>query len=121
MLLAKTLHPPTCLCGICVSGRLDGVRRRDRSRVARQIIEAASAEDLLRLSADSRQRLREALSLGFAPEKERDALDKILMADLIATISPPALVVAEYQKGMVIKGDQEFVEKTQTQLDCIAR
>lgn len=119
--MAKTLHPPTCLCGLCVSGRLDGERRRDRSRVARQIIEASSAEDLLGLSADSRQRLREALSLGFAPEKEREALDKILMADLMATISSPALVVTEYQKGMVIKGDQEFIEKTQTQLDCIAR
>ena len=121
MELTNTLHPATCLCGLCITRQLDGVWRRDRSRVARQIVAASTVDDLRRLPAESRHHLREALSLGFAPGKEREALDKILTADLLAQISATELVVAEYQQGMIIKGGQDFVEKTRSQLDCIAR
>jgi len=120
MELTKTLHPSTCLCGLCITRRLDALRLRDRSRVARQIVAASSVEDLRRLPAESRHRLREALSLGFAPPKEGEALDKILTSELLDKIPAGELVVAEYQKGMVIKGSQEFVDKTQAQLDRIA-
>src|SRR5262249_49563212 len=120
MELTKTLHPVTCLCGLCIARRLDVLWRRDRSRVARQIVASSSVEDLRRLPAESRHRLREALSLGFAPGKEREALDKILTAELLEKIPAWDLVVAEYQQGMIIKGAQEFVEKTRSQLDRIA-
>src|SRR5262249_37485964 len=120
MELTKTLHQVTCLCGLCIARRFDGALSRDRSRVARQIVAASSVEDLRRLPAESRHRLREALSLGFAPGKERGALDKILTAELLGKIPAGELVVAEYQQGMIIKGSQEFVEKTRSQLDRIA-
>jgi len=120
MELTKTLHQVTCLCGLCIARRFDGALSRDRSRVARQIVAASSVEDLCRLPAESRHRLREALSLGFAPGKEREALDKILTAELLGKIPAGELVVAEYQQGMIIKGSQEFVEKTRSQLDRIA-
>jgi hypothetical protein len=121
MELAKSLHPATCLCGLCITRQLDGVWRRDRSRIARQIVAASSVEDLRRLPGESRHRLREALNLGFAPVKEREALDKILTAELLAQISATDLVVAEFQQGLIIKGGPDFVEKTQSHLDCIAR
>ena len=121
MELAKSLHSATCLCGRCITRRLDGVWRRDRSRITRRIVATSSVEDLRRLPAESRHLLRDALSLGYAPGKEREALDKILMADLLAQISAADLVAAEYQQGMVIRGGQEFVEKAQSHLDCISR
>ena len=100
--------------------RLDGARGRDRSVIVRRIVAACSVEDLRRLAAESRHRLREALSLGFAPVKEREALDKILTAELLEKIPATELMVAEYQRGIVIKGANNFVEKTQWLLDAIA-
>ncbi|MBO0723957.1 MAG: hypothetical protein J2P52_00030 [Blastocatellia bacterium] len=101
--------------------RLDGARSRERSVISRQIVTACSVEDLRRLAAESRQFLREALSLGFAPVKEREALDKILTAELLDKTPAAELVVAEYQGGITIKGAKDFVEKTRRGLDEIAR
>jgi hypothetical protein len=100
--------------------RLDGARGRDRSVIVRQIVASSSVEDLRRMAAENRYRLREALSLGFAPTEERKALDKILTAELIERISAAELVVAEYQPGIVIKGAKDFVEKARSHLDQIA-
>lgn len=108
------------MCGLCVARRFDGARSRDRSVIARRMVAACSVEDLRRLAAEGRQRLREALSLGFAPVKEREALDKILMAELLEKISAAELTMAEYQDGIIIKGAKDFVEKTQRGLDEIA-
>jgi Effector protein len=96
-------------------------RSRERSVIVRQIVAACSVEDLRRLAAESRHRLREALSLGFAPVKEREALDKILTAELLEKIPYAELVSVEYQRGIIIKGAKDFVEKTQCSLDQIAR
>jgi hypothetical protein len=115
------LHPVTCLCGLCIARRFDDAGRRDRSVIARRIVAASSVEDLCRLTAESRHQLREALSLGYAPVKEREALDKILTAELLEKIPAAELVVAEYQRGIVIKGAKDFVEKAQSHLDQIAR
>jgi hypothetical protein len=120
MKLTKPLHPAACLCEPCITRQLDGLWRRDRGRVARRVVATASVEDLRRLPAESRHRLREALSLGFSPVKEHEALEKIMTADLLAQISATELVVAEYQQGMIIKGRRDFVEKTRSQLDRIA-
>jgi hypothetical protein len=114
-------HPVTCLCGLCIARRFDDAGRRGRSAIARQIVAASSVEELCRLTADSRHQLREALSLGYAPVKEREALDKILTAELLEKIPATELVVAEYQRGIVVKGAKDFVEKTQSHLDQIAR
>ncbi len=114
-------HPVTCLCGLCIARRFDDVGRRDRSLIARRIVAASSIEDLCHLTAESRLRLREALSLGYAPVKEREALDKILRAELLEKIPAAELAVAEYQPGIVVKGAKDFVEKTQSHLDQIAR
>ena len=100
--------------------RFDGVGGRNRSVIARRIVAASSVEDLRRLAAESRHRLREALSLGFAPVKEREALDKILTADLLEKIPVTELVVVKYQPGIVIKGPKDFVVKTKSHLDQIA-
>src|SRR5262245_58991539 len=109
-------HPGTCLCGLCMARRFDDAGRRDRSVIARQLVAASSVEDLCRLTAESRHRLREALSLGYAPVKEREALDKILTAELLEKIPAAELVVAEYQRGIIIKGAKDFVEKAQSRL-----
>jgi len=121
MELTKPLHPVTCLCGACIARRLEAARWRDRGRVARQIVAATSVEELRRLPAESRHRLREVLSLGFAPGKEKAALEKILTAELLEKIPATELAVAEYQPGIIIKGAKDFVEKVRSQLDCIAR
>jgi hypothetical protein len=84
-------------------------------------VAASSLEDLRRLAAESRQRLREALSLGHAPVKESEALDKILTAELLEKMPATELVAAEYQRGIVIKGAKDFVGKAQSHLDQIAR
>jgi hypothetical protein len=114
-------HPVTCLCGLCIARRFEGAGARDRSVIARRLVAASSVEDLRRLAAESRHRLREALSLGYAPVKECEALDKILTAELLEKIPAAELVVAEYQRGIVIKGAKDFVEKAQSHLDQIAR
>jgi Effector protein len=98
----------------------DGARSRDRSVIARRIVASSSVEDLRRLAAESRHLLREALSLGFVPEKEREALDKILAAELLEEIPATELAALEYQPGLVIKGVQAFIEKTRSHLDQIA-
>ncbi len=121
MELTKPLHPATCLCGLCIVRRFDGERGCDRSGIARQIVAASSVEDLRRLPAESRQRLREELSLGYAPLKERESLDKILTAELLEKIPATELVMLDYQRGIVIKGAKDFVEKAQWRLDQIAR
>lgn len=120
MELTKPLHSVPCLCGLCIIRQLEAVRWRDRGRVARQIVAAFSVEELRRLPAENRHRLREVLSLGFAPGKEKEALDKILTAELLEKIPATELVVAEYQPGTSIKGAKDFVEKVRSQLDCIA-
>ncbi|MGH9753072.1 MAG: M91 family zinc metallopeptidase, partial [Blastocatellia bacterium] len=111
----------TCLCGLCIARRLDGARSRDCSGIARQIVAASSVEDLRRLPAESRHRLREALSLGYAPIKERESLDKILTAELLEKIPAAELASVDYQRGIIIKGAKDFVEKAQSHLDQIAR
>ncbi len=104
MEITKTLHPATCLCPLCVADQFEGVERCDRSEIASQMVAASSVDELRRLPVESRARLREALSLGYSPGKERDALEKILMADLLAQIKETELVVSEYQPGLVIRG-----------------
>jgi hypothetical protein len=100
--------------------RLDGARSRDRSVIVRRIVAACSVEDLCRLAPESRHLLREALSLGYAPVKEREALDKILTAELLGKIPAAELAVGVYQRVIVIKGAKDFVGKAQSHLDQIA-
>jgi hypothetical protein len=118
---AEPLHPTICLCCSCVARRLDGSQGLERSRIARQIVAASTVEAIRRSPAEGRNRLREALSLGYAPVKEREALEKILAADLFEKIPSEELIVAEYQRGIVIKGDRGFVDKVGWLLDLIAR
>src|SRR5262245_7246781 len=111
MEMTKSLHPVTCLCGLCIARRFEGAGGGHRSVIARRLVAASSVEDFRRLAAESRHRLREALSLGYAPVKEREALDKILTAELLEKIPAGELAVVEYQRGIVIKGAKDFVGK----------
>src|SRR6185436_585597 len=76
--------------------------------------------DLRQAAAEIRRRLQDALSLGFAPVKEREALDKILTAELLEKTPASKLIAVEYQRGLIVKGDKDFVEKTQSSLEEIA-
>ncbi|HEY6401129.1 MAG TPA: M91 family zinc metallopeptidase [Blastocatellia bacterium] len=100
--------------------RLDGARLRERSVIGRQIVAACSAEDLRRLAVEVRQQLRDALSLGFAPVKEREALDKIQMAELLLETPVSELLAVECQRGIIIKGNKDFAEKTRRRIEEIA-
>jgi Effector protein len=120
MELTKSLHSVTCLCDPCVTWRLDGTRGRERSLIVRQIVAVCSVEDLRRLAVEIRHQLRDALSLGFAPVKEREALDKIMAAELLEKIPAAELLAVEYQRGIIVKGDKDFVAKTRLRLDEIA-
>jgi hypothetical protein len=120
MEMTKSLHPVTCLCDPCLTRRLDGTRGRERSLIVRQIVAVCSVEDLRRLAAEILHRLQDALRLGFAPVKEREALDKILMAELLVKIPVTELLAVEYRRGIIIRGDKDFVEKTQWRLEEIA-
>jgi hypothetical protein len=113
-------HSSTCLCGQCLAPQLDAASWRERDRVARKIISALSLEALCRVPAESRHLLREAMSLGYAPLKDKEALDKILTAELLDKIPPEKLVSIEYQHKTIIKGTEEFVEKVRSHLDSIA-
>jgi hypothetical protein len=99
---------------------LDGARSRERSAIARQIVATCSVDDLQCLAAEIRHRLLDALSLGFAPVKEREALDKILTAELLEKIPVSELLAVEYRRGVIVKGDKDFVEKTKSSLHKIA-
>jgi Effector protein len=113
-------HPSTCLCGQCLARQFDAASWRERDGVARKIISALSLEDLCRVPAESRHLLREVLSLGYAPRKDKEALDKILTTELLDKIPPEKLVSVEYQRQTIIKGTEEFVEKVRYLLDSIA-
>jgi Effector protein len=113
-------HSSSCLCGRCLARQLDAATWRERDGVARRIISALSLEDLCRVPAESRHLLREVLSLGYAPRKDKEALDKILTAELLDKIPPEKLVSVEYQHRTIIKGTEEFVEKVRSRLDSIA-
>jgi Effector protein len=112
-------HPSTCLCGQCLARQLDAASWRERDRAARKILSALSLEDLCRVSAESRHLLREVLSLGYAPREDKEALDKILTAELLDKIPPEKLVSVEYQHKTTIKGTEEFAEKVRSLLDSI--
>lgn len=99
---------------------LDGARNRERSAIVRRIVATCSVEDLQRLAAEIRHRLLDALSLGFAPLKEQEALDKILTAELLEKIPVSKLLAVEYRRGIIVKGDKDFVEKAKLRLDEIA-
>ncbi|MCI0336961.1 MAG: type III secretion system effector protein [Acidobacteria bacterium] len=92
---------------------------RNRGRVARQIVVALSVEELRRIPPESRHCLREALSLGNAPRKDKESLNKILTAELLDNIPAKNLVMVEYQQGTIIKGSGDFVGKVRSQLDRI--
>jgi Effector protein len=113
-------HPSTCFCGQCLARQFDAAPWRERDKIARRIISALSLEDLCRAPAESRHLLREVLSLGYSPRKDKEALDKILTAELLDKIPPEKLVSVEYQRKTIIKGVEEFVEKVRSQLDSIA-
>jgi hypothetical protein len=100
--------------------RIDGARGRERSLIVRRIVAACSVEDLRRLAAEIIHQLRDSLSLGFAPVKEREALDKILTAELLKKIPAAGLLAVEYRRGIILRGDQDFVAKTRSRLEEIA-
>jgi Effector protein len=114
-------HSARCLCVSCLARQLDAVSCRDRGRVARKIVSTLSVEEIRCSPPDSRHRLREALSLGYAPRKEKEALDKLLAAELSDKIQGKEPVVVEYQQRIIINGTQDFVQRVRYQLDCIAR
>jgi hypothetical protein len=93
---------------------------RSRGRVVRRIVAALTIEKLSQLPSEIRRRMQDVLSLGFAPRGEKEILDKILIADLITKIPATELHEVEYQKGMIMKGAQNFVEQVKSQLDCLA-
>src|ERR687887_69701 len=113
-------HPSTCLCGRCLARAFDAASWRERDRIARKIISARSREDLCRITPESRHFLREVLSLGYAPRTDKEALAKLLTAELLSIIPTDRLAAIEYQSGCIIKGARDFIEKLKSQLDSIA-
>jgi Effector protein len=113
-------HPSPCLCGQCLVRQFDGASWRERDRTARKIISAVSLEDLCRTTSESRYLLREVLSLGYAPQKDKVALEKLLTAELLVDIPADKLVSFEYQRKTVIKGGKVYIDKLVSRLDSIA-
>jgi Effector protein len=91
-----------------------------RWKVVRWIVSALTIEKLSQLPTEIRQRMRGALSLGYAPREEKEILGKILLADLVAKTPPTELREVEYQQGLIMKGAQKFVEQVRSQLDSLA-
>ncbi len=92
---------------------------RSRGRVVRRIVASITIEKLSQLPSEIRQRMRDVLSLGYAPQGEKEILDKILMAELITKIPVTELLEVKYQQGIFMKGAQNFVEQVKSQLDCL--
>jgi NleD-like pathogen effector protein (putative zinc metallopeptidase) len=112
-------HSSTCLCGQCLAREFNAKSWRERDRIARSIISARSLEELCRITPESRHFLREVLSLGYAPRKDKEALAKLLTAELLNGIQADKLAAIEYQSGSIIKGTRDFIEKVNSQLDSI--
>jgi hypothetical protein len=113
-------HSQNCLCGRCLPRKFDTASWRERDGIARRIVSACSLEELCRVTPESRHMLREVLSLGYAPQKDKDALAKLLAAELLDKIPAEKLATVEYQPRTIIKGPREFIEKVRSQLDTIA-
>jgi hypothetical protein len=119
-------HSQNCLCGRCLPRKFDTASWRERDGIARRIVSACSLEELRRITPESRHLLREVLSLGYAPQKDKDALAKLLTAELLDKIPAEKLATVEYQPRIIIKGSKgpggsgEFTEKVISQLAAIA-
>src|SRR5215475_6275677 len=96
----------TCFCCQCIAQQLDTAPMRSRWKAVRRIVSALTIEKLSQLPSEIRQRMRDVLSLGYAPRREKEILDKILRADLIAKTPATELHEVEYQQGLVMKGAQ---------------
>ena len=93
---------------------------RSRWKAVRRIVSALTIGKLSQLPSEIRQQMRDILSLGYAPRREKEILDKILRADLIAKTPATELHEVEYQQGLVMKGAQIFVEQVKSQLDSLS-
>ncbi|MBO0720408.1 MAG: hypothetical protein J2P41_06285 [Blastocatellia bacterium] len=107
-----------CLCGCCLARRFDKLSWRERDAIARRII--FSAVDISAITPESRHLLREAMSLGYAPQEDKEALAGLLTAELLEKIPVDKLLTDEYRPGCIIKGAVDFVEKVKAQLDSLA-
>lgn len=119
-LTKKVDHAPNCLCVSCLLRQFAAASWRERDEIAWRLVAAGALEYLSRLTPESRQILREVLSLGFAPRKDQEALAKLLTAELLQSIPAEKLITFEYRPGSVIKGSREFSERIKTELDALA-
>jgi hypothetical protein len=111
---SKTNTPRVGLCSQAtwINQQLDQASPYSRDSVARQIVSSLSTEELRLLPAGTRRRLREHLSEGRITDADRQAVSKLLSADLVEV---------EYQERMVIKGPQDFVDTTKKHLSSLAQ
>lgn len=83
-----------------------------RERLARQIVEALSPDALRALPGPVRRLLRDQLSKGRITAADRQAVSKLLEADVVQL---------QFQPGLLVKGPHEFVAKTREHLTQLAQ
>lgn len=109
----KAVQPAVGLLSLTawVTQQLDQSSWRHVSRAARKIVDALSDEEIRLLPEETRKRLMHHISSGRITKADRQAVDKLLTAELVEV---------EVQQCIVIKGPAGFVNKTKSHLATLA-
>ena len=110
----SNITPQVALCEFeaWVNLRLEQASGYSPDSIARTIVNSLSADDLRRLSTETRSRLKNRISAGRITNAARRAVEKLSSADLVEF---------EYQSRMVITGPPDFVETTRSQLVTLSK
>ena len=110
---SKAIQPAVALLSQAawVNQRLEQAPWRHVGKVAREIVDTLSAEEMRMLPGETRQQLMRHLKAGRITTANRLAVNKLLTAELVEI---------EYQQRIVIKGSAEFVNKTKSHLSNLA-
>ncbi|MEP7338217.1 MAG: M91 family zinc metallopeptidase [Acidobacteriota bacterium] len=95
-----------------VTQQLEQASWRHVGSAARKIVDTLSAEEIRLLPEETRQRLMHHISSGRITKATRQAVNKLLTANLIEV---------EYQQRIVIKGPAEFVNTTKSHLASLTK
>ncbi len=111
---SKAIQPAVALLSqeAWVNQQLEQAPWRQVAKVAREIVDKLSAEEMRLLPGETRQRLMRQLNTGRITKANRLAVTKLLTAELVEV---------EYQQRIVIKGPAEFVDRTNSHLSNLAR
>lgn len=111
---SRATSPPVALLsnGTWISQQLEQAACRQVGQVARKIVNDLSEEEIRSLPQDTRQRLLNYIKNGKITQADRQAVNKLLSADLVEI---------KYRDRIIIKGPNDFASTTQAHLTQLAQ